>query len=177
MAKEKTKESPPTDSAEKTELGQLREILFGQSNRDFQHQLDQLSARVEQHIQQLSSQLDEQVKQLNSTIDSRFDTLSKQLSEDSQQHQQNQGELKALHDTLKSELEMAEASAHDETGKLDTRLKKEMDELESMFNQRHQALLERLQQVTAELSTSKTDRKTLANLLSTMASNLATDQS
>lgn len=176
MAKEKTKDEAQIETTDASELGQLREILFGQSNRDFQHQLDQLSARVDQHIQQLSGRLDEQVKQLNSTIDARFDTLSKQLAEDSHQHQQSQNELKTLHDTLKAELEIAEASAHDETDKLDSRLKKEMDELESLFNQRHQALLERLQQVTAELSASKTDRKTLANLLSTMASNLATDQ-
>ena len=47
--------------------------------------------------------------------------------------------------------------------------------MDNLFSKRHQELLEKLQQVTSELSESKTDRKTLANLLSTMATNLATD--
>ncbi|MEC7690017.1 MAG: hypothetical protein VYE47_04330 [Pseudomonadota bacterium] len=176
MAKDKNNDAPQASTADKSELGQLREILFGQSSRDFQQQLASLDEKLESNFSALNQKLENHVASLNKTIETQFAALSEQLSADNTQHQQAQENLKGLHDTLKSELEMAEAAAQDDTSKLESKLSKEMDAMETLFNKRHEALLERLQQVTEELSSSKTDRKTLASLLSTMASNLATDQ-
>ena len=76
---------------------------------------------------------------------------------------------------LKSELEIAETAAKNDNDALEAHVVKELDALDTLFSQRHKELLERLQQVTSELSETKTDRKTLANLLSTMATNLTSD--
>ena len=86
-----------------------------------------------------------------------------------------QEQLQNTTDKLQSELEIAEASAKNDNNALEAHVIKELESLDSLFSKRHQELLEKLQQVTSELSENKTDRKTLANLLSTMATNLTTD--
>jgi len=86
-----------------------------------------------------------------------------------------QEQLQNTTDKLQSELEIAETSAKNDNNALEAHVIKELESLDSLFSKRHQELLEKLQQVTSELSENKTDRKTLANLLSTMATNLTTD--
>ena len=108
-------------------------------------------------------------------IDEQISELSNQLANANDSHSSVQEQLQNTTDKLQSELEMAEAAAKNDNEALEAHVVKELESLDSLFSKRHQELLEKLQQVTRDLSESKTDRKTLANLLSTMATNLATD--
>ena len=108
-------------------------------------------------------------------IDSQIAELSSRLDSANDGHANVQSQLQSTTDKLKSELEIAETAAKNDNDALEAHVVKELDALDTLFSQRHKELLERLQQVTSELSETKTDRKTLANLLSTMATNLTSD--
>ena len=124
----------------------------------------------------MNNQLEVQFNDIRKLIDNQVQDLSHRLEGANSSNSNVQNQLQATTDKLQSELEIAETSAKNDNDALEAHVVKELDSLENVFSKRHQELLERLQQVTSELSETKTDRKTLANLLSTMASNLATDQ-
>jgi predicted nucleic acid-binding Zn-ribbon protein len=169
-------EAEPDDSQAGTELTQLREILFGQTNRAFKADLASLESRINDNFATLNNQLEVQFNDIRKLIDNQVQDLSHRLEGANSSNSNVQNQLQATTDKLQSELEIAETSAKNDNDALEAHVVKELDSLENVFSKRHQELLERLQQVTSELSETKTDRKTLANLLSTMASNLATDQ-
>ncbi|GMM72874.1 hypothetical protein MTsDn5_28260 [Alteromonas gracilis] len=167
----------PTESAPQPteELGQLREILFGQTNRAFRADLSALESRVNDSFTKLNAHLDNQFNDIRKLIDDQISELSNQLASANDNHSNVQEQLQNTTDKLQSELEIAEAAAKNDNDALEAHVVKELESLDNLFSKRHQELLEKLQQVTSDLSESKTDRKTLANLLSTMATNLATD--
>ena len=172
----KNVEADPDDSQAGNELTQLREILFGQTNRAFKADLASLESRINDNFATLNNQLEVQFNDIRKLIDNQVQDLSHRLEGANSSNSNVQNQLQATTDKLQSELEIAETSAKNDNDALEAHVVKELDSLENVFSKRHQELLERLQQVTSELSETKTDRKTLANLLSTMASNLATDQ-
>lgn len=175
--KQKDAKAPtPADSVSQTdELTQLREILFGKTTRAFRADLSALETRVEDSFTKLNKRLDVQFADIRKTIDERVMSLGEQLASANENHGNVQAHLQNTTDKLQSELEIAETSAKNDNDALEAHVVKELESLDSLFSKRHQELLAKLQQVTSELSESKTDRKTLANLLSTMATNLATD--
>jgi hypothetical protein len=175
--KQKDAKAPtPADSVSQTdELTQLREILFGKTTRAFRADLSALETRVEDSFTKLNKRLDVQFADIRKTIDERVTSLGEQLASANENHGNVQAHLQNTTDKLQSELEIAETSAKNDNDALEAHVVKELESLDSLFSKRHQELLAKLQQVTSELSESKTDRKTLANLLSTMATNLATD--
>jgi ABC-type transporter Mla subunit MlaD len=71
---------------------------------------------------------------------------------------------------------MAEANNKQENHVLHVRLDKEIKMLTAKFTEQLNQALDKLTQVSSELNSSKTDRKTLAKLLATVASNLETDE-
>jgi ABC-type transporter Mla subunit MlaD len=79
-------------------------------------------------------------------------------------------------DKLASELEMSDTSGKQDSDELHSRLDKEVQALTEKYDAKLAEALQKLNQVTQELGSSKTDRKTLAKLLATVASNLETDQ-
>ena len=157
------------------ELAQLREILFGQTNRAFRADLSALESRVNDSFSKLNTHLDNQFNDIRKLIDQQITELSNQLASANDNHSNVQEQLQNTTDKLQSELEIAETAAKNDNDALEAHVVKELESLDNLFSKRHQELLEKLQQVTSELSESKTDRKTLANLLSTLATNLATD--
>lgn len=157
------------------ELAQLREILFGQTNRAFRADLSALESRVNDSFTKLNTHLDSQFNDIRKLIDQQITELSNQLASANNNNSNVQEQLQHTTDKLQSELEIAETAAKNDNDTLEAHVVKELESLDNLFSKRHQELLEKLQQVTSELSESKTDRKTLANLLSTMATNLATD--
>ena len=172
---EENNDSSAQDKQATDELSQLKEILFGQSNRAFRADLAALEAKVNENFSSLNAHLDNQFSDIRTMIDQQINALSEQLASANDSHSNVQEQLQHTTDKLQSELEIAETTAKNDNDSLEAHVVKELESLDNLFSKRHQELLEKLQQVTSELSESKTDRKTLANLLSTMATNLATD--
>ncbi|MGO4891261.1 hypothetical protein [Flavobacterium sp. W21_SRS_FM6] len=159
-----------------SELDTLRHIIFGAAKADLERGLSELSELTSLHFQKLEQQMSQQMQQLQTTMEDGLHRLEQQLAVADQNQDKRSDELNAYADKISSELEMAEANSKQENDELHQRLDKEMALLSSNFNEQLQQALTKLNQVSSELNTSKTDRKTLAKLLNTVATNLEADE-
>jgi hypothetical protein len=169
-------QDPDNGSANSSELDTLRHIVFGAAKADLERGLSELSRLTGEHFQKLEQQMALQMKQLHGAMEDGLHRLEQQLAVADQNQDKKAEELNAYADKISSELEMAEANSKQENDELHQRLDKEISLLTHSFNEQLQQALANLAKVSSELNTSKTDRKTLAKLLNTVATNLATDE-
>ncbi|MDO6694885.1 hypothetical protein Q4574_16425 [Aliiglaciecola sp. 3_MG-2023] len=175
---DRTKEDAPakSDSNSPSELATLRQIVFGAAQADIELRLSELEHKMLERFQQSDQQLSAKVNELNKSMQSGFDELQLRVNSMDKVYDDKTAELNAYANKLSSELEMSDNNGRQETDELHTRVDKEVAMLTEKYDARFAEALERLDQVTKELSSTKTDRKTLAKLLATMAVNLETDE-
>lgn len=161
--------------APQSELGTLRDIVFGAAKADIEQDISLLEQRTLEHFKKVEMQHASSMKNLQTAMEDGFHKLADQLANGEQSQDQKNGELTVYADKISSELEMAEANSKQENDELHERLDKEIKNLTVKFTAQLNQALEKLTQVSSELNSSKTDRKTLAKLLATVASNLETD--
>ncbi|MBU2879507.1 MULTISPECIES: hypothetical protein [Alteromonadaceae] len=169
-------ETPNISSETPSELATLRQIVFGAAQADIEHRLSDLESRMLERFQQAEQKLAEHVKDLNKSMHNGFEDLQLKVNSVDKVYEDKTSELNAYADKLSSELEMSDTNGRQETDELHTRVDKEVAMLTEKYDARFAEALERLDQVTKELSSTKTDRKTLAKLLATMAVNLESDE-
>ncbi len=116
------------------------------------------------------------INMLQERLDKGLQDMQVLLAEVDNKHEDKASELNAYADKLSSELEMADTNNRQENDELHNRLDKEVAALTKKYDAKLAEALDKLNQVTHELSNSKTDRKTLAKLLATVATNLETDE-
>jgi DNA anti-recombination protein RmuC len=173
------KGSPTQDqintTSQTSELDTLRHIVFGVAKADIEQRLSELSQMTSEHFLRLEQQMAQQTKQLQNAMEDGLQRLEQQLAVADQNQDKRSDELNVYADKISSELEMAEANNKQENDELHQRIDKEIKQLTDSFNEQLHQALAKLNQVSNELNTSKTDRKTLAKLLTTVATNLETD--
>jgi hypothetical protein len=170
--KDSTKEAK---TPQVSELDQLRDIVFGVAKADIEQRITSLEHRTDEHFKKMEVQNTANMKTLQAAMEDGFNKLDDQLTHSDQGQDQKNTEITAYADKISSELEMAEANNKQENDELHERLDKEIKLLTAKFTDQLNQALEKLTQVSSELNSSKTDRKTLAKLLATVASNLETD--
>ena len=158
------------------ELDQLRKIVFGDAQQALLLLISTLRSDMEQafteHEHKFSSRLDLMTKNFNQQVED----LGQKLNYIDKTHDDNEANLQKEHDSLVSEHEMFAAATQQDFKNIEESLNSESTSLSSNFNEQLQELKNHLEGVSKELSSSKTDRKTLARLLATMATNLEDDQ-
>lgn len=157
------------------ELEQLRLIVFGQAKQELEQKIEGIKKHVETELKSLKLEFSEQIELTNQNLSSNFSDIQASIhgiDEKIDKHQElnNQDTQKLL-----SQLEMAENEGKDDTELLHKRIDSEVSKLENAVDSSIQDILAQLEKVSSELSSSKTDRKTLAKLLSNMANNLNED--
>ena len=115
-----------------------------------------------------------QAQQMQAKMEDGFNSLEDKLAITDQGHEQKSAELNAYADKISTALEMAESNSKQENDELHDRLDKEIKQLTAHFSEQLELALAKLNQVSSELNSSKTDRKTLAKLLASVASDLET---
>ena len=175
--KSSTENDLKNSMSENSELASLRHIVFGAAKADIEQQIANLSQRTAEHFQKLEQQMAQNVKNLQAAMDDGLHQLAQQLATADQAQDQKAAELNAYADKLSSELEMADANNKQENDELHNRLDKEIASITAKFNEQLNQALAQLNKVSSELNNNKTDRKTLAKLLSTVATNLEIDDS
>jgi exonuclease VII large subunit len=168
---------PKNGPSESSELASLRHLVFGAAKADIEQQINALSQRTNEHFHKLEQEMTQHVKNLRAAMDDGFQQLSQQLALADQAQDQKAAELNVYADKLSSEIELADANNKQENDELHSRLDKEIALLTTKFNEQLNQALAQLNQVSSELNTNKTDRKTLAKLLATVATNLEIDDS
>ncbi|WP_375751442.1 hypothetical protein [Vibrio sp. HN007] len=159
-----------------SELDQLRSIVFGAAKADLDAHLVELQKEMRAGFDQAAQELREQVAEMQAALKDSVDSLDNRITWVDSQHDDKTADLSAYADKLASEIEMNDTSSKQQDDELQRRLEEEVQDLTDKFTRQHDQTIELLNQVKQELNTSKTDRKTLARLLATVASNLETDE-
>lgn len=157
-----------------SELNTLREIVFGAAKNDLEQRITALEQKTEQNFQKMGGLIEKNSQTIKDAMQQGFEQLEDKLAIADKGQDEKAAELNAYANRLSSELEMAEANNKQENDELHQRVDKEIQALTQKFTDQLNQALEKLTQVSNELNTSKTDRKTLAKLLATVASNLET---
>jgi hypothetical protein len=158
-----------------SELEQLRDIIFGVAKADIEQRFTALEQQTREHFRKIEQQHSQSLQNMQTAMEDGFNKLEDNLSATGQGQEEKNSELIAYSDKISSELEMTEANSKHENDELHARLDKEIETLTAKFTEQLNQALQKLTQVSSELNSSKTDRKTLAKLLATVASNLETD--
>ncbi|GHE86409.1 hypothetical protein GCM10011501_14480 [Thalassotalea profundi] len=158
------------------ELNQLRSIVFGAAEKNIYEQIAALTHKMEASISELNTKLTKRFDSLQQDIEQQFAEMDKRLSFIDKNHDDNEVNLQKHIDNLASEHEMFAAATQKDFTELNQSLDSESASLTNNFNEQLEQLKAHLDEVSNELSSSKTDRKTLARLLATMATNLEADQ-
>ena len=172
----KNQTPPPTEAIEISELDNLRNIVFGAAKNDIEQRISTLEQQTQDNFKSMQQTIEKNTQSLQAAMREGFNQLDDKLALADQGQDEKAAELQAYADKISSELEMAEANSKQENDELHDRLDKEIKTLTLKFTDQLNQALEKLTQMSSELNSSKTDRKTLAKLLATVASNLETDE-
>ena len=157
-------------------MEQLRDIVFGAAKRHLEQRIDKLEDTMRSEFETLRQHQSKQYTELKDALEAATASLSEQLAAVDDSHSQKSEQLNGYADRLASSIEMAESAGKDDAHQLNERLDLEVRTLTKNFNDKYADAMRKLEQVTQELGSTKTDRKTLAKLLSTVALNLETDE-
>lgn len=176
MADKKQLDKNGTEVAATSELQQLRDIVFGVAKAGLEEHIRQLEQTMLQTFHKAEQDYTSKITYLQSSLERKLQQLDDKLAGVDQHHDEKSAELANYTDKISSELEMAEAANKQDSDEIHTRIDKEISALGNKFSTQLSEALAQLNQVSSELNASKTDRKTLAKLLATVASNLETDE-
>ena len=158
------------------ELEQLRQIIFGEAQQQLISQLNTMHTELTQALKTQAQNFSNRLNEMNNTIEQQFTNMDRRMvSLDKTQDEQQANLTKDISD-LASEHEMLATTTQQDFKHLQQSLDSESDTLASNFHEQLEQLKAHLEDVSKELSSSKTDRKTLAKLLATMATNLEDDK-
>jgi len=158
------------------QLTAIRDLLFG----------EQVSA-LEQAIQNQSNSLNQRLDNLEALIAKNSAEFSRQLSEASKaiksdlennrlEHVSQEGILEEKLEVLNGQFENFQQATEKDFTESHNALTKSSKELTKSINTEVDKLAKQIEKASSELSTNKADRKTLASLLESMASNLTESQ-
>lgn len=159
------------------ELDQLRQIVFGDAQQQLVLKISTLRSDLEQALAAQDEKFSLRLEKMHEIISKQIDDLDKRLQFADNMHDDVEVSIQKEHANLVSEHEMFAAATQQDFKSIEQLLNNESSSLSSTFNEQLDQLKNHLEEVSKELSSSKTDRKTLANLLATMATNLADDPS
>lgn len=158
------------------ELSALRDILFGQAQQQIRQRLAEIEQTMLDKFEAINHSIDKQFTELQNKIEQTNRHHDAQLATFNSTHEDAEASLKAFADKLASDIEMTDTNSRQEADEIHKRIEQELQSLTEKYDRKFIETLAKLDSVTTELSSSKTDRKTLAHLLATMAVNLETDQ-
>ncbi|GGW81610.1 hypothetical protein [Alteromonas halophila] len=167
---------PATSPDPSLELTTLRDILFGQAQQQMQQRLAEIEKTMLEKFDAVQRAIDKQFSDLQKKIEQTSQHHESQLAASNSSHEDAEASLREYADKLASDIEMTDTNSRQEADEIHKRIEQELQSLTDTYDKKFVETLAKLDSVTKELSSSKTDRKTLANLLATMAVNLETDQ-
>lgn len=158
------------------ELTQLRAIVFGAAEHRIIEQITTLRTDMEQSVNSLEQGLSKKITEFQQSVELKFTEIEDRISFIDKAHDNNEANIQKSLDNLYSEHELFASATQQDFKEVTQSLGNESHNLTLNFDQQLKELKTHLEKVSNELSSSKTDRKTLAKLLATMATNLEDDE-
>lgn len=158
------------------ELSQLRTIVFGAAELQLTEQVGKLRSDMEQSVELLNQNLSKQLSEFQQNVELKFTEMDRRITFIDKAHDDNEANIKKSLDSLYSEQEIFASATQQDFKEINQSLDNESHNLTISFDKQLTQLKTHLEKVSDALSSSKADRKTLAKLLATMATNLEDDQ-
>jgi thymidylate synthase len=176
MANKTPNNEPKTNTNDSQDLQQLKQILFGSAQSQLEKSIEDLSQRFDKRCLSIEKKMADNHKAMQQALASGIESLTDKLNNADQGQTEELNHVNDFAKQTSSELEMYETATRQEFDDTNTRFEQEIAALTRKFNEQHKKAMQQLSSVSHELHNSKTDRKTLAKLLATMATNLEDDE-
>ena len=160
-------------------IDKIREILFGGQMRDYESRFMRVEERLTKESQDLREDTKRRFEALEQFITNEFTALADRLqAEQKSRDEALQGAWRGIHDTGHS-LNAKLAELHDQTERAQSHLRQQIltqsKELTDAMRKNQEEITGMLQREVADLNHGKTDRSSLATLLTEMAMRLNND--
>jgi hypothetical protein len=170
---------PAQDASGGASIDKVREILFGSQVRDFERRFIRLDERVAKEISDLKEQIKTRLDALELYTKNEAESLAEQIKTERAERSDATTDLsRELKDTGKS-FERRAAALDDQFSKGQRELRQQMldqhQRLSDEIRRRVDEVLAALAREAQELRSDKTDRATLASLLTEMALRLTNE--
>ena len=154
-------------------VDQIRDIIFGSQMRDYESRFQRLEERLLNELTTMRHETGNRVDALESYMRSELDALNNRLGKERDEREADDKELsedlKKLSKELMRKLSHLDDSVASQNRDLREQLLTQSKSLSADINSTREQLNSALVQATNELQHSKTDRASLAELLSEMA--------
>lgn len=174
--KNNVKDEQPEAIPPISELEQLRKIVFGDAQQQLITQITTMHSDIERTLSTQEQSFSERLTMMQENIEQQLSSMAHQIQFLDKTHDEHEASLHKDLTNLSSDHEMFATTTQQDFKNMEQSLDSESHSLASNFNEQLKQLQTHLENVSKELSSSKTDRKTLAKLLATMATNLEDDQ-
>lgn len=165
---DKSKQEETLDQLTDNSLETVRDILFGAQVKQANERDQQLEKLINTRADSLQKSLDAQMKAVENTIGKLSDRLAKEAAQTASNVDQR---FKQIEELIKSNEKKAQASQQE----MYDEIVAEREALEANAKSWNEDLAKELENVHHQLKETKTDRLTLANLLTDMAASLIAD--
>jgi DNA anti-recombination protein RmuC len=173
---------PETGNVQQPEIGnidKIREIIFGEHIRDYEKRFVRVEERLTKESVDLREDTRRRFESLEQFIKSEFAALADRLqAEQRTRDEELQGVWRGVHDTSHS-LSGKLAELKDQSERAQSNLREQIlaqsKELSDDMRRKQDEITEMLQREVADLNHGKTDRSSLATLLTEMAMRLNND--
>ena len=159
-----------------TELEQLRQLIFGDAQQQLITQITTMRHELEKALQTQEQSFSERLSKMKDNMEQQFSNIDQRILFLDKTHDEHEANLQKDLTHLASEHEIFATTTQQDFKNMEQSLDSESNSLASNFHEQLEQLKAHLDDVSKDLSSSKTDRKTLAKLLATMATNLEDDQ-
>lgn len=170
------KKSEPQDESPINELDQLRQIVFGVAEQQLKKQIALTRSDLEQALNTQNISITNRLDKMQENFTQQFADVEQRIQHLDKTHDENELVIQKDLASLASEHEMFATATQQDFKAMEQALDSGSQTLSHNFNEQLEQLKTHLESVSKELSSSKTDRKTLAKLLATMATNLEDDE-
>ncbi|NMP30761.1 hypothetical protein HII17_04225 [Thalassotalea sp. M1531] len=147
------------------QLGQLRDILFGEDKKEFEAHFKDIEQKNSIQIEQLNAFINQELTNLKTDMDKQFDLLTNQLNDFDHLHNEREDQLQGFAESTAQQLASFEKSVAQSSKTLQEKLASDADKLNEHLEQQFSSLTDKIDQIAASLEHNKADRSLLAEVL------------
>jgi ABC-type transporter Mla subunit MlaD len=178
-------EYSPTDQSESADLVAvtpedqliaIRDLLHGEEVRRINASIQRLSEDFQARLDALREAAESSLHRLGTELSARSDDLRNHVDMLNKQRIDREAGLSGDIANVEKSLAESQREASQADNELHNELKSEAERLMREMTERHREAMAELKKTAQDLSANKADRKTLATLLATVATNLGADE-
>jgi len=157
---------------EAQQLGDIRQLLFGQQMQEIQSSIELLGQNLTKEIDNLSIKMEKELGDFQHEVDENLKKIVENQQSDSFEHENREQSIETSIEEINksfSDYQKSDKKNQQETEKL---LRAEIEKLNKELESKHLETMDKIEQTANELKDNKADKNALASMLSNMAVNL-----